>query len=63
MGGNYHIIEDRASAILQAISQAHADDVVLVAGKGHEAYQEINGAKLPFSDTEVALRALGGVAA
>ncbi len=63
MGGNYHIIEDRASAILQAISQAHADDVVLVAGKGHETYQEIKGVKLPFSDTEVALRALGGVAA
>ena len=58
MGGNYHIEEDRASAILRAIREARAGDVVLVAGKGHELYQEIKGVRHPFSDAEVSLRAL-----
>lgn len=62
MGGNYHVIEDRASAILHAIREAHAGDVVLVAGKGHELYQEIKGVKHPFSDAEVSRRALGEAA-
>lgn len=42
---------DRAKAISLAISQAAAEDVVLIAGKGHENYQEIAGQRLPFSDT------------
>ncbi len=42
---------DRATAIGKAIVMAGADDVVLVAGKGHEPYQEINGVKHPFDDT------------
>ncbi len=54
----YQIIEDRAVAIAQAIHGAHAADTVLVAGKGHEAYQEIKGVKYPFSDAEVAQSAL-----
>lgn len=58
MGSNYHIEEDRASAILQAIRQANSGDIVLVAGKGHELYQDIKGVRHPFSDVEVALRAL-----
>lgn len=41
---------DRASAICDAVLLADARDVVLVAGKGHENYQEIKGQKLPFSD-------------
>ena len=41
---------DRATAILQVVRQAKAEDVVLVAGKGHEETQEIAGKKLPFSD-------------
>ena len=45
---------DRARAIAQAIAEAGADDVVLVAGKGHEPYQEIDGVRHPFDDTEVA---------
>ncbi len=54
-----HEIEaDRAHAIELAISQAHAADVVLIAGKGHESYQEIAGRRLPFSDAQVARRAL-----
>lgn len=53
------IIEpDRAQAIAQAIQQADARDVVLLAGKGHEDYQEMAGEKRPFSDVAVAHRAL-----
>jgi UDP-N-acetylmuramoyl-L-alanyl-D-glutamate--2,6-diaminopimelate ligase len=54
----YQVIEDRASAIAQAVLSAHAADIVLIAGKGHESYQEIRGVKYPFSDAEVAQRAL-----
>lgn len=57
-GWNYRIIEDRAEAIAQAIFEAAAADTVLLAGKGHEPYQEINGVKYPFSDIEIAQRAL-----
>ncbi len=45
---------DRAKAIAAAIRNAKAGDVVLIAGKGHETYQEIAGRKLPFSDVVVA---------
>ena len=47
---------DRAKAIDAAIAAAAAADVVLIAGKGHEAYQEIAGRRLPFSDAAVAER-------
>ena len=56
--GTYQIIEDRASAIAQAVLSAHPTDIVLIAGKGHESYQEVRGVKYPFSDAEVAQRAL-----
>jgi UDP-N-acetylmuramyl-tripeptide synthetase len=49
---------DRAAAIGEAVRQADSADVVLVAGKGHEAYQEIAGVRHPFSDVDVARRAL-----
>jgi UDP-N-acetylmuramoyl-L-alanyl-D-glutamate--2,6-diaminopimelate ligase len=49
---------DRAEAIRAAIAQAGAGDVVLLAGKGHEDYQEIGGRRLPFSDADIATRAL-----
>ena len=52
-----HIV-DRAQAIGIAIAEAAADDVVLIAGKGHEPYQEILGQRLPFSDLEQANFAL-----
>jgi UDP-N-acetylmuramoyl-L-alanyl-D-glutamate--2,6-diaminopimelate ligase len=45
---------DRARAIDIAIAQARAGDVVLIAGKGHETYQEVGGAKHPFDDLQVA---------
>lgn len=59
MASNYHVMEDRAAAIDYAIRHAKPEDIVLIAGKGHEHYQEINGEKFPFSDVEVAMRSLG----
>jgi UDP-N-acetylmuramoyl-L-alanyl-D-glutamate--2,6-diaminopimelate ligase len=57
-----HIIEDRAKAILFAIKHAGKNDVVLLAGKGHETFQDIAGKKWPFSDEEHASLALASVA-
>jgi UDP-N-acetylmuramoyl-L-alanyl-D-glutamate--2,6-diaminopimelate ligase len=54
----YHIEPDRAVAIRDAIINAAPDDVVLIAGKGHENYQEIQGQRLPFSDVDVARAAM-----
>src|SRR5690606_1903608 len=51
---------DRARAIARAIAGAGPQDIVLVAGKGHEPYQEINGVRHPFDDTLVARAALEG---
>jgi UDP-N-acetylmuramoyl-L-alanyl-D-glutamate--2,6-diaminopimelate ligase len=64
-GVAYRVIHDRAAAIAEAIAMAGPDDLVLVAGKGHEAYQEVAGQKLPFSDAEQVRHHLnlnGGVA-
>jgi UDP-N-acetylmuramoyl-L-alanyl-D-glutamate--2,6-diaminopimelate ligase len=47
-------IGDRRAAIRAAIAMAQADDIVLIAGKGHETGQEIQGIKHPFNDVEVA---------
>ena len=49
---------DRARAIAQTVTQADSRDVVLVAGKGHESYQEIAGVRQPFSDEGQAREAL-----
>src|SRR5690606_15967414 len=49
---------DRASAIAEAIAEAHDDDVVLIAGKGHEDYQVLGTRKIHFDDREHALLAL-----
>ena len=51
-------IVDRRAAIAQALAGASANDVVLVAGKGHEDYQEVNGVRHHFSDVEEALEGL-----
>ena len=48
------LIEDRRQAIKAAIATAKADSIVLIAGKGHENYQEINGIKHHFDDMEIA---------
>jgi UDP-N-acetylmuramoyl-L-alanyl-D-glutamate--2,6-diaminopimelate ligase len=52
------VLVDRAQAIAQALRQADPADVVLLAGKGHEAFQESQGKRLPFSDREHALTGL-----
>ena len=46
-------IADRKEAIKTAVSLARKEDIILIAGKGHEKYQEINGVKYPFDDKEV----------
>ena len=45
---------DRAAAIALALQGADASDIVLIAGKGHETYQEVGGRRLPFDDLAVA---------
>jgi len=55
------IIEDRAAAIAWAIGQAAADDIVLIAGKGHENYQLIDGERVDFSDYGAALANLAAL--
>jgi UDP-N-acetylmuramoyl-L-alanyl-D-glutamate--2,6-diaminopimelate ligase len=52
------VVEDRRAAIAQAVQEADAHDVVVIAGKGHEDYQEIAGVKHPFSDVSEAASAL-----
>ena len=53
---------DRGKAIAETIAQAAARDVILIAGKGHEPYQEIAGKKNPFDDRAEAAKALGAKA-
>lgn len=57
-GNNAKSIENRAEAIRYAINHSKKGDVVLVAGKGHEEFQEIAGVKYPFSDIKEAQEAL-----
>ncbi len=52
------VVEDRRAAIATAVREAEAPDVLLIAGKGHEDYQEIAGVKHPFSDLAEAAAAL-----
>jgi UDP-N-acetylmuramoyl-L-alanyl-D-glutamate--2,6-diaminopimelate ligase len=49
------IILDRKEAILEGINKAGLNDIVLIAGKGHEAYQQIGDVKYPLSDMQIAL--------
>ncbi|NBA87207.1 UDP-N-acetylmuramoyl-L-alanyl-D-glutamate--2,6-diaminopimelate ligase [Emticicia sp. CRIBPO] len=53
-------ITDRREAILKAVKMAHPEDIVLVAGKGHETYQDIKGVKHHFDDKEELFLAFGG---
>jgi UDP-N-acetylmuramoyl-L-alanyl-D-glutamate--2,6-diaminopimelate ligase len=46
-------IEDRREAIRTAVMLARPSDIILVAGKGHEKYQEIKGERIPFDDKAV----------
>jgi UDP-N-acetylmuramoyl-L-alanyl-D-glutamate--2,6-diaminopimelate ligase len=54
----YFVIPDRAEAISKAILVAGSEDIVLIAGKGHEEYQIIGDQKFPFDDRSVARKAL-----
>jgi UDP-N-acetylmuramoyl-L-alanyl-D-glutamate--2,6-diaminopimelate ligase len=56
------IERDRAAAIATALAGAAAGDIVLIAGKGHEAYQEVGGVRRAFDDTAVARHLLGKAA-
>lgn len=53
VGSNHKIIEDRAAAIQYAIASKEEEDVVVVAGKGHEEYQIVNEERFKFNDAEV----------
>ncbi len=55
----YVMIENRYDAIEYALSNAQKDDVIILAGKGHETYQEINGLKYPFDEKEIVQKILG----
>ena len=48
--GKYEVIVDRIEAIKKAINMANKRDIIILAGKGHEPYQEINGVKYPFDE-------------
>ncbi len=57
-GTQFTVELDRTAAIYAAVLTAHAGDVVLIAGKGHEDYQETHGIRVHFSDAETAAAAL-----
>lgn len=52
------VIANREQAINNVIARADKNDCIVIAGKGHEQYQEINGVQLPFSDSRVVIEAL-----
>lgn len=55
---HYEMISDRKEAIRRAVQWAAPDDVIVIAGKGHETYQIINGVTHPFDDRQIALEAI-----
>jgi UDP-N-acetylmuramoyl-L-alanyl-D-glutamate--2,6-diaminopimelate ligase len=57
-GTTHEIVADRKEAIYRAVELAQPGDIVLIAGKGHETYQEINGQRFPFDDVSVARNAV-----
>ena len=52
------VVHDREKAITQTIQRANIGDIVLVAGKGHETYQQIGDIQIPFSDMDVVKKTL-----
>ena len=59
----YEIIENRREAIRQAMEMAVGGDIVVLAGKGHETYQDIQGVKHPFDEKVVVAEVLQEIAA
>ena len=58
-GSNYTAIEDRKAAIKSAIAMADKDDIVLIAGKGAERYNDVMGAKQPYNDEQYVMELAG----
>ena len=57
----FQVIHDRAIAIDRALHRARPGDLVLIAGKGHETYQEIGSVRYAFDDCQVAREILSGM--
>ena len=57
-GGEYVVIENRREAIRYALSIANESDSIVLAGKGHETYQEICGVKYPFDEKIIVMELL-----
>ena len=57
--GNYKVIVDRTEAIKEAIKMANKLDIIVLAGKGHEPYQEINEEKLPYDERVIVKEIIG----
>ncbi len=62
-GSGFEVVENRKDAIARAVNLAEKGDIVLIAGKGHETYQEIGHTKYDFDDREVAREAIRASAA
>ena len=58
--GKYTCIVDRVEAIRHAIEMANKKDIIILAGKGHEPYQEIKGVKHPFDEREIVNKIIKG---
>ena len=57
--GKYKVVVDRKEAIKEAIEMANKLDIIVLAGKGHEPYQEINGVKYPFDERVIVNEIIG----
>ena len=57
--GKYKVVVDRTEAIKEAIAMATKLDIIVLAGKGHEPYQEINGEKLPYDERIIVKEIIG----
>ncbi|MBU3664583.1 MAG: UDP-N-acetylmuramoyl-L-alanyl-D-glutamate--2,6-diaminopimelate ligase [Chthoniobacterales bacterium] len=62
-GNNHEVVTDRRAAIRRAVAMAGPGDIVLIAGKGHEDYQEFADRKVPFDDVAESAAAIRGKAA
>ncbi len=62
MHGTPRVMRDRKTAIAMAVAEAGGDDIVLVAGKGHEDYQQFGDTRIPYSDRQVVRELLGEAA-
>ena len=58
--GKYICIVDRVEAIKYAINMANKNDIIVLAGKGHEPYQEIDGVKYPFDERIIVNEIING---